>query len=67
MIRSYPFLFVTQEAVDGYRKACLEDNKDPEETRKRAMANPEVQRILKDPAMQMILQQMQENPKAAQE
>lgn len=38
-----------------------------EETLKRAAQDPEVQRILGDPVMQQILQQMQENPKAAQE
>ncbi|GAN01732.1 conserved hypothetical protein [Mucor ambiguus] len=38
-----------------------------EETLKRAAQDPEVQRILGDPVMQQILQQMQEDPKAAQE
>ena len=56
-----------QEAVEGYRRAMTEDSKDPEVIRKRAMANPEVQKILSDPAMQMILQQMQRDPKALQE
>ena len=40
---------------------------DPEEARKRAMNNPEVQQILKDPAMRMILEQMQNDPKALSE
>lgn len=39
----------------------------PEERRKQAMEDPEVQQILTDPAMRMILEQMQENPQAAQE
>ncbi|KAI8065522.1 hypothetical protein BC940DRAFT_276147 [Gongronella butleri] len=42
-------------------------NESQEETLKRAAQDPEVQRILSDPIMQQILQQMQENPKAAQE
>lgn len=53
------------EALDGYRKAI--GSEDPEETRKRALNNPEVQEILKDPAMQMILQQGQADPKALRE
>ncbi|CAO3608438.1 unnamed protein product [Mucor hiemalis] len=43
------------------------NNESQEETLKRAAQDPEVQRILGDPVMQQILQQMQENPKAAQE
>lgn len=53
------------EAMEGYRKAITSE--DPEEARKRAMDNPEVQEILKDPAMQMILQQGQADPKALHE
>lgn len=45
----------------------MQDSSDPEEIRKRAMDNPEVQEILGDPAMQLILQQMQKDPKALQE
>jgi len=40
---------------------------DPEARRKAAMADPEVQAILGDPAMQLVLQQMQKNPQALQE
>jgi len=39
----------------------------PEERRKHAMEDPEIQQILTDPAMRMILEQMQENPQAANE
>lgn len=39
----------------------------PEEVRKRAMNDPEVQQILTDPAMRLILEQMQNDPKALQE
>lgn len=44
----------------------LEGN-DPEAVRRRAMADPEVQQILSDPAMQLILQQMQKDPNAVKE
>lgn len=53
------------EALDGYRKAI--GSTDPEEVRKRALENPEVQEILKDPAMNLILQQGQDDPKALRE
>ena len=56
-----------QEAIQGYRKCVMQDNGDPEEVRKRAMQNPEVQQILGDPAMQLILQQMQKDPTALKE
>ncbi|KAI8988219.1 hypothetical protein BDF20DRAFT_854519 [Mycotypha africana] len=42
-------------------------NESAEETLKRAAQDPEVQRILADPVMQQILQQMQADPAAAQE
>ncbi|KAJ3102602.1 Hsp90 cochaperone [Phlyctochytrium planicorne] len=38
-----------------------------EETMKRAMNDPEVQKVLGDPVMQSILQQMKEDPAAAQD
>lgn len=50
------------DAQAGLKK-CVESD-DPEERRKRAMQNPEVQKILGDPAMQIIMQQMQRNPEA---
>jgi len=53
-----------QEASTGYRACLMEQNKDPEEVRKRAMTDPEVQKILQDPAMRLILEQMQSDPKA---
>ncbi|XP_050390713.1 stress-induced-phosphoprotein 1 [Patella vulgata] len=56
-----------QEAVEGYRKATLEENSDPESIKRRAMSDPEVQQILGDPAMQMILQQMSKEPQAVRE
>lgn len=54
-----------QEALEGYRKAI--GSSDPEDVRKRAMNNPEVQEILQDPAMRMILTQGQNDPKALTE
>lgn len=56
-----------QEAIDGYRQCALETSMNPEEARARAMEDPEVQRILGDPAMRMILEQMQTDPKAVQD
>jgi stress-induced-phosphoprotein 1 len=38
-----------------------------EEVLRRAQQDPQVQSILSDPAMQLILQQMQQDPGAAQE
>ena len=52
--------------MDGYRRAAVQ-NSDPESVKKRAMQDPEVQQILGDPAMQLILQQMQKDPKAIHE
>ncbi|RUS84609.1 hypothetical protein EGW08_007636 [Elysia chlorotica] len=55
------------EALEGYRKSLMAENDDPEAVKQRAMSNPEVQQILSDPAMQMILNQMSKDPKAARE
>ena len=55
------------EAVEGYKNCSIQSHNDPEETRKRAMKDPEVQQILADPAMRMILEQMQSDPQAIQE
>lgn len=55
------------EAMEGYRNCSMQTHSDPEETRKRAMNDPEVQKILNDPAMRMILEQMQSDPNAIQE
>ncbi|XP_054264701.1 stress-induced-phosphoprotein 1 isoform X2 [Macrosteles quadrilineatus] len=56
-----------QEALDGYRQCSVAVNSNPEEVRKRAMNDPEVQTILRDPAMRLILEQMQNDPKALQD
>ncbi len=55
------------EANEGYRSCSVAVSSNPEEVRKRAMADPEVQSILRDPAMRLILEQMQNDPKALQE
>ena len=55
------------EAIEGYRSCTVAVHSNPEEVRKKAMNDPEVQAILKDPAMRMILEQMQSDPKAVQE
>ncbi|XP_057316344.1 stress-induced-phosphoprotein 1-like [Hydractinia symbiolongicarpus] len=57
-----------QEARDGIYN-CMRTNStlNPEERRKQAMSDPEIQSILMDPAMRMILEQMQENPQAVAE
>jgi len=51
-----------QEAQAGLRESMMATTTDPEEVRKRAMNDPEVQQILGDPAMRMILEQMQSDP-----
>ncbi|PSN52087.1 Stress-induced-phosphoprotein 1 [Blattella germanica] len=55
------------EALEGYRSCTMAVNANPEEVRKRAMADPEVQAIMRDPAMRVILEQMQNDPKALQD
>lgn len=56
-----------QDALDGYRKCMLANSSNPEEIRKRAMADPEIQKILSDPAMRLILEQMQSDSRAFHE
>ena len=51
------------EAIEGYKNCAIQSHSDPEETRRRAMGDPEVQRILNDPAMRMILEQMHPTPR----
>uniref|UniRef100_V5GU54 Stress-induced-phosphoprotein 1 n=2 Tax=Anoplophora glabripennis TaxID=217634 RepID=V5GU54_ANOGL len=58
------------EALQGYRACTIESanlDGDPEKIRQRAMADPEVQTILRDPAMRIILEQMQSDPRALQD
>lgn len=55
----------SKDAIDGLRR--IREQETPEERRKNAMKDPEVQNILSDPAMQLILQQMQTNPQSISE
>ncbi|XP_055298215.1 stress-induced-phosphoprotein 1 [Sitodiplosis mosellana] len=55
------------EALEGYRQCSMAVHSNPAEIRQRAMADPDVQEILRDPAMRMILEQMQSDPKAVQD
>ncbi|XP_063698940.1 stress-induced-phosphoprotein 1 [Culicoides brevitarsis] len=55
------------EALEGYRACTIQTHSNPEEVWKKAMSDPEVQKILKDPAMRLILEQMQSDPKAVQD
>lgn len=55
------------EALEGYRSCAVSVSSNPEEVRKRAMADPEVQSILRDPAMRLILEQMQSDARALQD
>lgn len=55
------------EALEGYRACSMAVHSNPMEVRKRAMEDPEVQEILQDPAMRLILEQMQNDSKALQE
>ncbi|XP_011693913.1 PREDICTED: stress-induced-phosphoprotein 1 [Wasmannia auropunctata] len=55
------------EALEGYRSCAMSATSNPEEVRKRAMADPDIQSILRDPAMRLILEQMQSDPRALQD
>lgn len=56
-----------QEARDGLQKCHASGPTSDAEAKQQAMNDPEVQAILQDPAMRLILQQMQENPNSLQE
>uniref|UniRef100_A0A0K2TTK7 Stress-induced-phosphoprotein 1 n=1 Tax=Lepeophtheirus salmonis TaxID=72036 RepID=A0A0K2TTK7_LEPSM len=55
------------EASEGRRNCMMQASADPEERRNRAMNDPEITKILSDPAMRMILEQMQSDPASIQE
>lgn len=55
------------EALDGYRTCTVACHNNPQEVWKNAMGDPEIQQILKDPAMRLILEQMQSDPNAVKE
>ncbi|KAL6651121.1 hypothetical protein ACP70R_010046 [Stipagrostis hirtigluma subsp. patula] len=64
------------ELLDGVKRCVQQINKanrgelsqeELKERQNKAMQDPEIQNILKDPVMQQVLIDMQENPKAAQQ
>lgn len=61
-----------QELRDGLQKTVAAINlanseKDPDQRASEAMRDPEIAEIMQDPVMRMVLQQMQDDPKAARE
>ncbi|XP_056267578.1 stress-induced-phosphoprotein 1 [Pseudoliparis swirei] len=60
----------SKEATEGIQRCMVSQtmrNDTPEEVKQRAMSDPEVQQIMSDPAMRMILEQMQKDPQALSE
>uniref|UniRef100_H3BB42 Stress-induced-phosphoprotein 1 n=1 Tax=Latimeria chalumnae TaxID=7897 RepID=H3BB42_LATCH len=59
-----------KEAAEGVQRCMMSQYRrsdNPEDVKRRAMADPEVQQIMSDPAMRLILEQMQKDPQALSE
>ncbi|KAG5853116.1 hypothetical protein ANANG_G00069680 [Anguilla anguilla] len=58
----------SKEATEGLQRCLVSQtmvrNDSPEDVKRRAMSDPEVQQIMSDPAMRLILEQMQKDPQA---
>uniref|UniRef100_A0A671SGB8 Stress-induced-phosphoprotein 1 n=1 Tax=Sinocyclocheilus anshuiensis TaxID=1608454 RepID=A0A671SGB8_9TELE len=57
----------SKEASEGLQRCVVSQamrNDSPEDVKRRAMSDPEVQQIMSDPAMRLILEQMQKDPQA---
>ncbi|VDM66765.1 unnamed protein product, partial [Strongylus vulgaris] len=55
------------EALEGLRTCFRDNDEDPEKARERALEDPEVQAILRDPGMRLLLEQMSQDPGAVRE
>ncbi|KAL3101323.1 hypothetical protein niasHT_028079 [Heterodera trifolii] len=55
------------EAMEGLRTCMQSNEENPERARERALQDPEVQEILRDPGMRVLLEQMSHDPDAARE
>lgn len=55
------------EAREGIRSCFRSSDEDPEKARERALQDPEIQGILRDPTMRLLLEQMSQDPHATRE
>ncbi|KHN87650.1 Stress-induced-phosphoprotein 1 [Toxocara canis] len=55
------------EAKEGLMNAIRNNDESPEKARERALHDPEVQEILRDPGMRLLLEQMSNDPGAVRE